>query len=260
MNCWDLTSHCTTRGCPLSVSLSELVSWLKYFAQHNREEEEMINSMIFHVDQKSYWAALRTYLAALTQRTLKQFCLKQLSCSHSISNRALTSATLSLLFLSSTSYVLGRENTRISRRDLVIDLEDGLKTDAQFTYPAVGDGLFPGVVIVHGSGSVDMDGYISPEATGTGKPVRHYLLMAEYLSKRGFAVLRYNKRGVGLKGVTTNKEVVLNKTVQALERDVEKALLMLMRQGEVDKEDLTLIGRSEVPMHSLLGSPLGTRT
>jgi hypothetical protein len=85
---------------------------------------------------------------------------------------------------------------------LVIYLEDGLTTNAQLTFPIVGEGPFPGVLIIHGSGSTDMDGYIPAELTGTGEPVRHYFLLAEYLTERGFAVLRYNKRGVGLMGLT----------------------------------------------------------
>jgi dienelactone hydrolase len=133
----------------------------------------------------------------------------------------------------------------ILRRDLVIDLGDGLTTDAQLTFPAVGDGPFPGVLIIHGSGSTDMDGYIPASLTGTGEPVRHYLLMAEYLTERGFAVLRYNKRGVGLTGLTLDADIVVNKTVQDLIQDAEKALEVLMQQSQVDPDDITIIGRSE---------------
>ena len=41
----------------------------------------------------------------------------------------------------------------IKYRDLVIDLGDGIKTNAQLTFPAVGKGPFPGVLLVHGSGA-----------------------------------------------------------------------------------------------------------
>ena len=43
----------------------------------------------------------------------------------------------------------------IKYRDLVIDLGDGIKTNAQLTFPAVGKGPFPGVLLVHGSGAQD---------------------------------------------------------------------------------------------------------
>ncbi len=133
----------------------------------------------------------------------------------------------------------------VSRRDLVIDLGNGLITDAQLTYPAVGDGPFPGVLLVHGSGSTDMDEYLPPLVTGTGEPSRPFLQIAEYLSERGFAVLRYNKRGIGLNGTVLNQDVVANTTFQDLKRDAEKALEVLIQQPEVDANDITIIGHSE---------------
>jgi uncharacterized protein len=43
----------------------------------------------------------------------------------------------------------------IKHRNLVIDLGNGIKTNAQLTYPAVGKGLFPGVLLIPGSGIAD---------------------------------------------------------------------------------------------------------
>ena len=40
---------------------------------------------------------------------------------------------------------------------MVIDLGNGVKTNAQLTIPAVGTGPFPGVLLIHGSGAVDMN-------------------------------------------------------------------------------------------------------
>jgi uncharacterized protein len=45
----------------------------------------------------------------------------------------------------------------IKYRNLVIDLGNGLKTNAQLTYPAFGKGPFPGVLLIHSTGSVDMN-------------------------------------------------------------------------------------------------------
>jgi uncharacterized protein len=39
----------------------------------------------------------------------------------------------------------------IKHRNLVIDLGNGVKTSAQLTLPAVGEGPFPGVLLVHGA-------------------------------------------------------------------------------------------------------------
>lgn len=46
----------------------------------------------------------------------------------------------------------------IKYRSLVIDLGNGLKTDAQLTLPAIGKGPFPGVLLVSGSGANDKNG------------------------------------------------------------------------------------------------------
>ena len=43
----------------------------------------------------------------------------------------------------------------IKYRNLVIDLGNGLKTNAQLTLPAVGKGPFPGVLLIPGSGAED---------------------------------------------------------------------------------------------------------
>ncbi|HEX9916028.1 MAG TPA: alpha/beta fold hydrolase [Candidatus Bathyarchaeia archaeon] len=136
----------------------------------------------------------------------------------------------------------------VRRRDLVIDLGDGLKTDAQLTLPVMGDGPFPGVLLIHGSGNMDMDEYIPPIVTGTDEPTRPFLQIAEYLSNRGFAVLRYNKRGVGLNGAILDMGAWGNITVQDLVQDAEKALAVLRQQPEVDSSSISIIGHSEGTM------------
>ncbi len=71
----------------------------------------------------------------------------------------------------------------------------------------VGDGPFPGVVLVHGSGPNDRD-----ESLGPNKPFRD---LAEGLASRGIAVLRYDKRTrthgnrvAGLRDFTVKEEVI----------------------------------------------------
>jgi len=133
----------------------------------------------------------------------------------------------------------------IARKDLVIDLGDNLTTDAQLTFPVGGKGPFPGVLLIPGGGVPDMDEYMPAEVTETGEPARSYLRIAEYLSERGFVVLRYNKRGVGLNSTLENPEVFFNTTIHDLQRDAEKALEVLTQQEEVDKDHLILLGHSE---------------
>jgi hypothetical protein len=130
-------------------------------------------------------------------------------------------------------------------RDLAIDLGEGLETDAQLTLPKVGEDPFPGVLLIQGSGTIDMNEYLPPEVTGSSEPSRPFLQIAEYLSSRGFAVLRFNKRGVGLNGTILDASVVSNATYQNYKGDAEKALKVLVAQPEVDGNDITVLGHSE---------------
>ena len=150
-----------------------------------------------------------------------------------------------LMVLSSLPSAWALDQETISRRDLVIDLGGGLTTEAKLTYPAVGKGPFPGVLLIPGGGTPDMDEYMPPYVTETGEPARPFLQIAEYLSERGFAVLRYNKRGVGLNSTLMDPEVFFNATIQDLIQDAEKAIEVLKGQSEVDADDITLIGHSE---------------
>jgi uncharacterized protein len=126
----------------------------------------------------------------------------------------------------------------IKHRDLVIDLGNGIKTNAQLTIPAVGNGPFPGVLLVHGSGSTDMNETLSPDV----KPLWQ---ISQYLSERGFVVLRYDKRGVGANGTIIDTNIWGNATFDDLKQDAEKALAVLVQQPEVDPNKITLIGHSE---------------
>jgi pimeloyl-ACP methyl ester carboxylesterase len=152
---------------------------------------------------------------------------------------------LVIMLLSSITSASASKFETISRRDLVIDLGEGLTTNAQLTFPAVGDGPFPGVLLIPGGGAPDMDEYMPPYSTDTGEPARPHLQIAEYLSERGFVVLRYNKRGVGFNSTLADYEVFFNATIQDLERDAEKVLEVLRQQSEVDADDITLLGHSE---------------
>jgi len=126
----------------------------------------------------------------------------------------------------------------IKSRDLVIDLGNGIQTNAQLTIPAVGNGPFPGVLLVPGSGAIDMNETLSPDS----KP---FWQISQYLSERGFVVLRYDKRGVGTNSQIIDANVWGNLTFDDLKRDAERALGILTQQPEVDSNKITLIGHSE---------------
>jgi alpha-beta hydrolase superfamily lysophospholipase len=125
----------------------------------------------------------------------------------------------------------------VKHRDLVIDLGNGVQTNAQLTMPSIGNGSFPGVLLVHGSGPTDMN-----ETLSDSKP---FWQIAQYLSERGFAVLRYDKRGIGANGQIIDHNVWGNVTFNDLKNDATRALNVLASQPEVDPNKITLIGHSE---------------
>jgi pimeloyl-ACP methyl ester carboxylesterase len=132
----------------------------------------------------------------------------------------------------------------IKYRNLVIDLGNGVKTNAQLTYPVIGKGPFPGVLLIHGSGADDKNETTGFVHKNGPKPPTALLQIAQYLSERGFAVLRYDKRGVGA-NYTISSNVWGNTTVNDLIHDAEKALKILTMQPEVDAKRISLIGHSE---------------
>jgi pimeloyl-ACP methyl ester carboxylesterase len=131
----------------------------------------------------------------------------------------------------------------IKYRNLVIDLGNGVKTNAQLTLPAIGKGPFPGVLLLPGSGAVDMNETLAKNA----KP---FWQIAQYLSERGFAVLRYDKRGVGANYTILDTSVWGNTTANVLIQDSKKALNVLIQQPEVDPKRISIIGHSEGTLYA----------
>ena len=63
----------------------------------------------------------------------------------------------------------------IKYRNLVIDLGNGVRTNAQLTLPAIGKGPFPGVLLIPGAGPADMN-------YTTGIHGKLFWQIAQYLS------------------------------------------------------------------------------
>ena len=74
---------------------------------------------------------------------------------------------------------------------------------------------------------------------------RPFFEIAQYLSERGFAVLQYDKRGIGANLTILDSNLWGNTTVNDLKNDAEKALDVLVQQPEVDANKVTLVGHSE---------------
>jgi uncharacterized protein len=131
-------------------------------------------------------------------------------------------------------------------RNSVIDLGNGVKTNAQLTLPAVGKGPFPGVLLIHGTGPTDKNETLGLVLKNKPLPAQPLLQIAKYLSERGFAVLRYDKRGVGGNLTIADNNVWGNATINDLIHDAGKALNVLIAQPEVSgTKEISIIGHSE---------------
>jgi len=98
-----------------------------------------------------------------------------------------------------------------------------------------GDGPFPAAVLIAGSGPQDRDGTIANH-----KPL---LVLADYLTRNGIAVLRYDKRGVGQSTGSTEAATTMD-----LAGDALCAIKYLKSHKEIDPAKIGLIGHSEGAM------------
>ena len=138
----------------------------------------------------------------------------------------------------------------IKHRNLIIDLGNGVKTSAQLTLPAVANGPFPGVLLIPGSGTNDKNGTLGVVTKDNPNPPTPIWQIAQYLSERGFAVLRYDKRGVGANSTILDANVWGNATANDQIQDNKKALNVLIQQSEVDPNRISIIGHSEGTLYA----------
>src|SRR6266540_5004524 len=72
----------------------------------------------------------------------------------------------------------------IKYRNIVIDLGNAVKTNAQLTFPAVGKGPFPGVLLIHGSGAFDKNETLGFIHKNGPKPLTPLWQIAQFLTER----------------------------------------------------------------------------
>ena len=108
---------------------------------------------------------------------------------------------------------------------------DGVTLAGTLTYPDDG-APHPAVLLITGSGAQDRD-----ETIFAHKP---FAVLADALTRRGFAVLRVDDRGVGASTAGTGAL-----TVQSNLRDVLASAAFLAAQPEADPSRVGLVGHSE---------------
>ncbi len=101
------------------------------------------------------------------------------------------------------------------------------------TVPDVDSAPMPAVLLFHGSGRSDRDQRLSDA-------YRPFRAIADTLSRRGIAVLRYDKRGVG---ASTGDYATA--TTADFVADARAALAFLQRRADIDTDRIGLIGHSE---------------
>ncbi len=95
-----------------------------------------------------------------------------------------------------------------------------------------GQGLFPAAILIGGSGPHDRDETIAGH--------RLFLVIADHLTRKGVAVLRFDKRGIG-KSTSAYDQA----TGDDFASDVGAALSYLKSRKEIDPKRIGLIGHSE---------------
>lgn len=90
----------------------------------------------------------------------------------------------------------------------------------------------PAILLIAGSGPLDRDETIMGH--------KLFAIMADYFTRKGYVVLRYDKRGVN-----KSEGKMQNITSLDLAEDAEAALEFLRKQNYVDKNNIGLIGHSE---------------
>lgn len=107
----------------------------------------------------------------------------------------------------------------------------GVRLSGTLTAPR-GKGPFPAVVLIAGSGPHDRN------ETVFGHQI--FLVLSDYLTRKGIAVLRYDKRGVGRSGGD-----YATATTADFAHDAESAAAFLRAQPGIDPRRVGLIGHSE---------------
>jgi alpha-beta hydrolase superfamily lysophospholipase len=122
---------------------------------------------------------------------------------------------------------------------------------ATLLLPAKVEGEVPGVVIVAGSGPTDRDGN-NPLIPGE---VNTYREIAEYLSSRGIAVLRYDKRGIAQSALLAQGETP---PFEQYAEDVTSCVEYLKSVDGVSGDAIFIAGHSEGGVLALMAAASGT--
>ena len=115
--------------------------------------------------------------------------------------------------------------------DVTVPSTGGIQLAGTLTLPP-GAGPFPAAILIAGSGPQNRDEVVFGH--------KIFLVLADYLTRRGIAVLRMDKRGIGKSGGNA-----ATATTSDYAQDVEADLNYLEKRPDMDARRIGLIGHSE---------------
>lgn len=130
----------------------------------------------------------------------------------------------------------------IQRAPLTVPLSEEVETNVEITFPDHGKGPHPTVMLIHGSGPQDMDATLPREGY---EPTRLFAEIADTLTGRGFAVVRYNKRHVSGPGKFDLPAFITDQSTFTFRDDAARVLDAVKAHPRVHKEKLFVYGWSE---------------
>lgn len=120
------------------------------------------------------------------------------------------------------------------------NVADNIKLTGTLTLPP-GDGKFPVVLLISGSGSQDRDSTIAGH--------HPFLVLSDYLTRRGIAVLRVDDRGVGGSDLGS-----LSVTSENFMNDALAGVRFLQSRKDIDPKKIGIIGHSEGGMIAVMAA------
>jgi alpha-beta hydrolase superfamily lysophospholipase len=166
-----------------------------------------------------------------------------------------TRLTLAFALAATLLTALSAAAAGLVEEPVAVMTHDDLVLEGRLIRPGTGPAA-AGVVLLHGSGATDMDETVPPNLTATGRQERPFRELAHRLARAGFAVLRYNKRGVDTDARLNDPHVLETAGLADLVADAAAAVALLRSTGAVATDRIILVGHSE---GSVIGSLLAER-
>ena len=123
---------------------------------------------------------------------------------------------------------------------------DEIEVGATLTRPA-GDGPFPAVIMVAGSGPTDRN-WNTPLLPGSNGSAA---LLAQVLADQGFVVLRYDKRASGPQGLANAERLAGHVSMQSHVDELAGGVQLLAAREDVDTARIFALSNSEGAIHVL---------